>query len=233
MFDWVSSAYEGTKKAIGGVGKVAGDAKAVASALGTVLLETHDPPKIVSRFIEALPAVAPLADKKADAIAIGTLGEAGAVIFAGSGAEMLYVRPKDGKPARLQVSALSATSAKANLAVGTRAFLHCFYGDPDALLSSPGRSGGEAGILIASFGAFRVQQPEGATTPAPVGWATGLGAGIGIGVPLLSELGTFEIKPEPKLTVFLTPEETATIEAHLSASPDRSAMRALANKLAS
>ncbi len=228
---WFTTKFERGKDQLSRARHLAGDAKGIATGLTRVLSETNDPAKVVARFLEALPIAVPLIDRHSDAVVIGTLGEAGAGLFAGRGVELLYVRAQGDRPARLRVSSLTSGAARADASVNTRTFVHSIYGDADAIAGSTRRVGGEAGISMASVGAFRLKVPKDVSASSPSGWSATLGVGVGVGIPILCKLNAFGVFDQPKVTVFLSEEETARIEALLAGSPDRARLRKLAQRL--
>lgn len=226
------------------VGKMAGEAldsvksevqnvMAITTSLAKVHEDVADPPKVVERFLASIPAVRRFLDAKADAIAIGYLGEGGAGLVGAIGAEILYVREQGDRPARLRVSRVTGQLARLNIGAATRAYFRCLYGDADAIASATERKGGEvgAGVLIsASVGFFKSEIP-GSAKPVR-GWMGSLGAGGGFGIPLLSDSALYQLKENPIASIVLTKEQAKSIEEAIAqGAPDRSWLRGVATSL--
>jgi hypothetical protein len=206
---------------------------AIGRSLSTAPEDAHDPAKLTERFLAALPKVRPLVDAKADAISIGYLGELGAGLMVAKGTEVLYIRAKDDQPARMRVSHVSGAFGRIQAGGGARAYFRCMYGDANAIAKTTERNGAEVGLVVASVGFFRGEAPDGQGVVR--GWTGALGAGAGVGIPLLSDSAAFRLNEEPVATVALTAEQAQAIEQALadpkSAAPDRSWLRNVATAL--
>lgn len=222
----------------GSVRAMAANAPAIVKSLKSAHEDAGDRERLVNRFLEALPAIVPQVDRHADAISIGYLGEAGIGFLDAQGTELLYVRPKNGEPARLRVAEVEGLVARVNVGVVTKAFFRCIYGEPGDILKARKRLGTEVGASFASVQFFRAVQPredrpeltreELDNYEAPTlarGWTTTIGGGIGLGLPLVSDASAFRLEEKLADALELTPEQHARIELLLASAPDRSTLR--------
>lgn len=182
--------------------------------------------EIVERFIEAGPLVASQLDARAPAIAIGTLGESGVGVQDVDGVELRYVR---GDTPALVVTKISGRGARLAAGVSRMVYAGCLYGDREVLAAPLSRRGADVGVAIAGFRFFRASTDDGR---AAGGWWVAMMAGLNLGIPILSELGAFELKDQSPFAHPLTSEHVERIERALAEAPDRGWRRAMAESLA-
>lgn len=221
------TAYEKTVEGVNTATKafkaVKNEVTTIVDTLKSARQHAHDPEKLVDSFLSSVPHVQKYVDSKADAVGIGYSGEAVAGYGKVIGAEIVYVRAKGDTPARIRVNDLEGEVGRISIGAGTRAFVRCAYGDPEAIVHASSRTGGELGLLVASAGLFEAKA-EGHEKPVK-GWTAGLGVGGGLGIPLVSDAGWFRISENRVSTIDLTPEAAAKIEEALKQAPDRSWLR--------
>jgi len=181
---------------------------------------------IIHRFIEAAPLVANQLDAQAPAIVIGTLGESGVGLQSVNGVEIRYVR---GERPMLMVCPLTGRGARLSAGVSRIAYAGCLYGDRSILPTALSRRGADVGVAIAGFRFFKATSADGRSVG---GWWVALSAGLNIGVPLLSDLGAFELSDQSIHVHSLSQSDVAKIEEALIDAPDRGWRRAMAESLA-
>src|SRR5262249_35546629 len=147
---------------------------------------------LVSTLRDALevPIVRMLVDRNADAIAIGYSID----VFVGAGGtagrELLYVRAKDGKPARIQVNDLAGWIALPGAGnFSPIAFVRGHYGDPDTISSTSRRHTVALGLYGSSVAVFRQ-----ATEDGP-GWAPFLAGAAAAGIVIGCVFGAVQVVP--------------------------------------
>jgi hypothetical protein len=120
----------------------------------------------------------------------------------------------------------------ARLAAGAArlAYAGSLYGEAPQLAEPLTRRGADVGVALAGFRFFRAVSPE---RRAVAGWWLVISAGLNIGVPILSDLGAFELADASLGEHPLTDAEVARIEAALAAAPDRAWRRGVAQRLLS
>lgn len=192
--------------------------------------DAKDHQRLLSRFLDALPIVSSQLDREADAVIIGYLGEAGAGLQTVRGIEIRYVKKSAEDEALLRVSRIEGRGARLAVGAATSGYAGCMYGLSEIVASSVTRRGADVGVAVAGFGFFSASV-QGARASAG-GWWLSLNAGLNIGVPILSDVGAFELEEIELGSFDLSPEEAARIDAVLAASPDRSWRRGLARRLA-
>jgi hypothetical protein len=185
-----------------------------------------DRPTLVERLIEAAPMIAAQLDARADAVVVGELGEAGVGLQAVRGTELRYVR---GPQPTLVVLHVEGRGARLAVGAARLAYGGCLYGPHAQLLRPLTRRGADVGVALAGFRFFRATTPEN----QPLGgWWLVLSAGLNLGVPILSDLGAFELGDRLAQLHALTPDEVTRIEAALAEAPDRAWRRGMAESLA-
>lgn len=232
-----SSTRDAARSAAERLTKVQQDAETVLAALDRAAKNADDRTTVLAAAAEAFERVGPQLDLLADAVAVGTLQEAGAGVASLQGNELVFV-PADG-PVRAQLRVSRVVGQSARLAVGGQvgAYAAAFYG-PRALMIRPlDRRGADLGLIALSLGFFQVRgqrrpdEPEGSAEPRAAGWLVELAAGVALGIPLISDLSAFELE-EVVLTAYsLTEAEAEPFEAALARAPDRGQRRRVARLL--
>lgn len=181
---------------------------------------------LMERFIRALSGLEGQLDREATAIAIGFLRGGGAGIAQMAGTEIFYLRPDGPVRGQLRVSAISGQVARLAVGASTGAYAACLYGDRDVLSRPTKRRGADAGILVASIGFFRVEAHR--ADRGASGWMVGLGAGVGLGVPILSDLSGFQLSESVQGSFPLDERAATRIEEVVVKAPDRGVRRRIA-----
>lgn len=214
-----------------GAKQKAQDAAATAQTLIASIVsapnELDDPQALARRFLQALESVKPQIDKEAGAIAIGFLMGGGAGVAGMSGTELYYLRADGPLQAQLRVSQVSGREARLSVAASTGAYVACFYGPREVLARPARRRGADAELLVASLGLLRLD----AGGKKACGWMVGLAAGVGLGIPILSNFSAFEFEEQPIGGVKLSSSESRAIEALIEGAQDRSWRRRAARAL--
>ncbi|MEM7677586.1 MAG: hypothetical protein AAF449_16425 [Myxococcota bacterium] len=203
-------------------------AKTVITNLAAAPAELEDEGALVQRFSDALQPLSGQLDREANAIAIGYLGRSGIGVAEMTGTEMFYLRSDGPVRAQLRVSAMSGRAARLAAGASTGAYLACFYGPRDALSRPLHRRGGDVGVMIASIGFFKATAGGNRTAQ---GWMVGLSAGVGLGIPILSDLVAFELEDTPQGGFALDKSRSSSIEEMIASAPDRLRRRQLAQRL--
>lgn len=185
-----------------------------------------EPTSLVELFVEAAPLVASQLDARADAVVIGELGEAGVGVQAVGGTEIRYVR---GAAPALVILRIDGRGARLALGAARMAYAGCLYGEPGVLAEGLSRRGADVGVALAGFRFFRATTADARVAG---GWWLVLSAGFNLGVPILSDLGAFELGDRVEQSHPLTPDDVARIEAALAPAPDRAWRRAMAASVA-
>lgn len=184
---------------------------------------SDDADALARRFDEALETLGPQLDQACQAVSVGVIRRAGAGISHLTGQALTYVRPEGPIRAQIRYSELGGRVAALSLGTSAGGFAACLYGPRATLLEPLAYRGADAGLFLASAGLFRATGPTGAT--AASGWLIGVGAGVGLGIPILSELSGFEWQ-EYRRSVHAIPTPTSRpIESRIEASPDRRVRR--------
>ncbi|MEL7369184.1 MAG: hypothetical protein AAFN74_09755 [Myxococcota bacterium] len=202
-------------------------ARTVITNLAAAPAELEDEGALVQRFSDALQPLSGQLDREANAIAIGYLGRSGIGVAEMTGTEMFYLRPDGPVRAQLRVSAMRGRAARLAVGASTGAYLACFYGPRDALSRPLHRRGGDVGVMIASIGFFRATAGERVAR----GWMVGLSAGVGLGIPILSDFVAFELEDTPQGGFALDKHRSEAIEEIIASAPDRVRRRQLAQRL--
>jgi hypothetical protein len=204
---------------------VRGETQVLLGSLAGAEADVARPARLVERLVAVLPRIAGQLDARADAFAVGHLGEVGAGIGGAEGVEILYVRGRGPHPARLRLSRTRGLTARLSVGVTRRAYGRCFYGPPDAIASAVTRQGLELGYL-AAVQVCTAHAPEGG--PTVHGWTASIGMAVGAGVPVVQESSVFSLTEEPLVSVLLDAAQVAAIEGALAGAHDRSLLRAVA-----
>ena len=204
-------------------------AKSLMELLAKAPEELDTPPILIERFTALLPSLSGQLDREADAVALGYLRGAGAGVAEVAGTEVLYLRGEGPIRGHLRVSSLAGKVARLSIGASTAAYAACLYGQRAALARPGRRRGADAGVLVASLGFFRVMSTRGDRLAS--GWMAGLGAGVGLGIPILSDLSAFELADETIGALQLERKDSDEIEDALMDAPDRTWRRKLARKL--
>lgn len=202
-------------------------ARKLISSLGNAPHDLDDPLALAARFVEALEAVEGQLDSRAEAVAIGYLGGGGAGVVGMSGTEVFYLRPDGPLQAHLRVSQVTGREARLSIAASTGAYVACFYGLREVLARPARRRGVDAEVLVASLGFLRLE----ANDKRAGGWMAGLSAGLGLGVPIVSNFAAFDLEEQPIGGVKLSTEQSRPIEEIIAGSSDRSWRRRIAKAL--
>lgn len=199
------------------------------SAAKWVLLfqQVHEDPDdadaLARRFDEALETIGPQLDRACRAVSVGVIRRAGAGVSHLSGQALTYVRPEGPIRAQIRYSELSGRVAALSLGTSAGGFAACLYGERATLLDPLTYRGADAGLFLASIGVFRATGPSG--TERAHGWLLGIGAGVGLGVPLVSEVSGFEWSEFRRSAQALSTAQSRPLEARLEAAPDRKVRR--------
>ena len=182
----------------------------------------------------AFSIIAAQLDSDADAIAIGQLREAGAGIASVQGTELLFI-PADG-PVRAQLRISRVIGQCARLAVGGQvsAYAAVYYGDRDSLLLPLQRRGADVGVLIASMGFFRAQNKKKSQQQqldTVTGWMVELGAGISLGIPIISDFSAFDSEEIQVVSYPLEREQNELLDCYRQQAPSRPGRKQLAKLL--
>ena len=190
---------------------------------------SDDADALARRFDEALETLGPQLDRACHAVSVGVIRRAGAGISHLTGQALTYVRPDGPIRAQIRYSELGGRVAALSLGTSAGGFAACLYGERPTLLEPLSYRGADAGLFLASAGLFRATGPEG-TKPAS-GWLIGVGAGVGLGIPILSELSGFEWQEYRRSVHAVSTPQSRPIEARIDASPDRKVRRRAAQLL--
>jgi len=188
-----------------------------------------DAEALALRLDEALETLGPQLDRHCNAIAVGLVRRAGAGLSHLSGQSLTFVRP-DG-PIRAQIRYSELSGRTAALALGTSAggFAACLYGPRASLLDPLTYRGADAGLFMASIGVFRAAPKSGGDRAS--GWLLGVGAGVGLGIPVISDLSGFEWEELAPTAHSLPTAISRPIETRIDGSPDRKVRRRAAMAL--
>lgn len=203
-------------------------ARKLIGTLNTAATDAKQRDRFVQDVVARMKDVAPQMDAKAGALGFGYLAEAGAGVAGTTGTEILFVRPADGDPGLLKVSRIEGKSARLALGASSSAYAVSLYGEPLLLRSTTKRRGADVEILIASIGFFRVTSGLADAEQRAGGWLVSLGAGLNIGIPILSDVTAFELEEQVIHKITLTDDEVRAMEEALAAAPDRSTRRKIA-----
>ncbi|MBX2810607.1 MAG: hypothetical protein KTR25_02305 [Myxococcales bacterium] len=187
--------------------------------------------RVIHLATQAFELAGPYLDLLADAVAVGSVQEAGVGLASLQGTELYFV-PPDG-PVRAQLRVHRMVGQTARLAVGGQVgtYVAALYGSRDLLVRNMHRRGADLGLIALSLGFFRATAME-STLHHAGGWLVELAAGLSFGIPILSDMSTFELE-EISLSIYsLENEESAAIEEAIAQAPDRSMRRAVARRLA-
>lgn len=206
-------------------------ARKLIGTLNTAATDAQDRDRFVRNVTERMKDVAPQTDGKAAALGFGYLAEAGAGVASTTGTEILFVRPAGGDPGLLKVSRIEGKSARLALGASSSAYAVSLYGEPLVLRSGGKRRGADVEILVASIGFFRVTSALADNEHRASGWLVGLGAGLNIGVPILSDVTAFELSEQILHKITLTDAEVQAMEEALAEAPDRTTRRKIARAL--
>jgi len=189
--------------------------------------DLDDPNRLAARFLDALQSMEGQLDRQANAVAIGFLKGGGAGVAGMSGTEVYYLRPDGPLQAHLRVSQVVGREARLSVAASTGAYVACFYGPREVLARPARRRGADAELFVASLGLLRLD----ANGKKACGWMAGVGAGLGLGIPILSNFSAFEFEEQPLGGVKLSSAQSKAIEAVIEAADDRSWRRRVAKAL--
>lgn len=201
----------------------------IAGAIDAAESHPQDREVVLAAAARAFESVGSQLDMLADAVGIGSLREAGAGLTSLQGTEIIYV-PADG-PVRAQLRVSRLAGQAARLALGGQVGAHIvgYYGPRAAVVRPMSRRGGDLGLIALSLGFFRGLPERGGG--AIGGWLMELSAGVGLGIPVLSDLSGFELEEIPLATYSLTEAEAEPFDAALAAAPDRPHRRGIARML--
>lgn len=211
--------------------KMGATAKKLGATLNTAATDCQDRDAFVQKITGLMPDVAVQFDQKAQAIGFGYLAEAGAGVAGVTGIEVLYVRPADGEKALLKVARIEGKSARLAVGASSNAYAVSLYGEPVVLKSATKRRGADVEVLVASIGFFSITSAMAAPGQRAGGWLVGIGAGLNIGIPILSDLTAFEIEEQIIEKITLTDEEVRELEEAVKEAPDRSTRRKIAKAI--
>lgn len=205
-------------------------AEEVLGRLKRALEEPDDRTAVVDAFCDALAACAVLVDREADAVSIGEVRAAGLGVHTLTGSEVRWVRG-GAVPAHLVVGRWKGRAVRLSFEASAAAYVACSYGAGPLLRRPLLRRGADAQLVVASASLF-VATAEG-TDGRAAGWLGGLNAGLGMGVPVLSELAVFQAREEAVSSFPLAAADARRIAGHLDNATDRSRLRGMARRLIS
>ncbi len=212
--------------------KMSATAKKLVATLNTAATDCKDRDAFIKHLAtNVLPDVAGQMDAKARALGIGYLAEAGAGVAGVTGVEVMYVRPHENERGMLKVARMEGRSARLAIGASSNAYAICLYGEPVVLKSATKRRGADVEVLVASIGFFSVTSAMAAPDQRAGGWLAGIGAGLNIGIPILSDLTAFEIEEQIIEKFTLTDAEVKDLEDAVQAAPDRSTRRKIAKAI--
>ncbi len=203
-------------------------ARIVITTLASAADDLQEEDALTMHFKKALEPLASQLDRQANAVAIGYLAQRGIGISEVTGTEIFYVRPDGPVRAQLRVNSMSGRTARLALGASTGAYVSCLYGPRDALSRPTQRRGGDVGVLVASIGFFRATA---AGDRVARGWMVSLSAGLGLGIPILSDLTAFELDEHLQGGFSLDKSASEDIEAIIQQAPDRLRRRQLTMSL--
>ncbi len=205
----------------------AATAQKLIASLGNAQGDLDNPEALAQRFLEALQSVDGQIDQGANAVAIGYLSGGGAGIAGMAGTEIFYLRPDGPVQAHLRVNQVTGKYARLSVGASTGAYVACFYGPREVLGRPARRRGADAELLVASLGFLKLDAGD----KRACGWMAGLAAGVGLGIPILSNFGAFEFEEQPMGGVKLSTSESQPIEDIINHATDRNWRRRIARAL--
>lgn len=206
------------------------EAETLLAALEKAQVSPEDRDVVVLSAVQAFEKAGPHLDLLADAFVVGSIQEAGAGLASVQGGALVFV-PPDG-PVRGQLRVSRFVGQAARLAVGGHlgAYVAALYAPRDLVVRPLQWRGAGLGLVALSLGFFRATGPEPGAEAAG-GWLLELSAGVGLGIPLVSDLSAFELEEVDLAAYSLSADESAKIESALSQAPDRAARRRVARML--
>ena len=225
---------EGTRNAAKETGQrlehIQKEAKLLLTALEDAVQAADDRETVLNAATIVFERAGAHVDLHSDAIAVGSIREAGVGLAALQGSELYFV-PPDG-PVRAQLRVNRIVGQAARLAVGGQlgAYVASFYGSRDLVARPLDRKGADLGLIALSLGFFQATAREVQDHHA-AGWLLELAAGAAFGIPILSDLSAFELEEVTLATYSLEPSESAPIEEALARAPDLALRRKVARLL--
>lgn len=189
------------------------------------------PQRLVVPLAHALEGVCGQLDGEARAVAVGLFRQSGVGRSQVDGSRITYVRPEGPARGQIRLGDVFGTSTALSAGVAATGFAACLYGERTALMEPLRWRGGDAGVLVASVGFFRADfEPVRPHVDTPVGWSIGVELGLGLGLPILSEIGGFDVR-ERVVGSGMISREAEPLEQVLSRAPDRRWLRSGALRL--
>jgi hypothetical protein len=226
--DGAKAQVQGAARAVQAKASEAGVvAQKLISVLGNAPADLDDPAALAMRFHDALSSVEGQLDREAQAVALGFFKGAGAGVTGLSGTEVFYVRPDGPVQASMRVSQVVGREARVAVGASSAAYVACFYGPREVLARPARRRGADVEVFVASLGFLRLE----ANDKKACGWMAGIAAGLGLGLPIISNFGAFEFEEKPIGGVKLVPALAAPIEKLINGAEDRSWRRRIAQAL--
>lgn len=189
-----------------------------------------DPTRIIHPLAATLESLRRQLDREAQAIVVALVRESGVGRADVDGSRITYVRPEGPARGQIRVSDVYGTAAALAAGVAASGFAACLYGERTSLMEPLRWRGADAGVLVTSIGFFRADfEPAREHLDTPVGWSVGIELGVGLGVPILSEIGTFDLH-ERVVGSSLVAREASPLEDVLRNAPDRRLLRLAAQR---
>ncbi|MCA9548487.1 MAG: hypothetical protein KC933_00540 [Myxococcales bacterium] len=216
-----------TQKLQGKAAEAAATAQKLVASLANAPADLDNPTALAMRLLEALESVKGQLDREAQAVALGYFKGAGAGVTGLSGTEIFYVRPDGPMQASLRVSQVVGREARLSVGASAEAYVACLYGPREVLARPARRRGADVEALVASLAFLRLE----ANDKKACGYMAGISAGLGLGLPILSNFGAFEFEEQPIGGVKLSAEISAPLEKLIKEAEDRSWRRRIAQAL--
>jgi hypothetical protein len=204
--------------------------KRIVAALNTAAVDAKDRDRFVASAVDLMKDIASQTDAKAAAVGVGYVAEAGAGVAGTTGIEVRYVKRAKGA-GMLLVSRIEGRSLRLAIGATTNAYVISAYGEPLILRGATQRRGADVEVIVASIGFFSMTSALTSEKEKASGWMAGLGAGLSIGIPILSDLTAFELEEAILEKIVLTDGESDAFDAALAEAPDRAMRRKIAEAL--
>ncbi|MBK8013846.1 MAG: hypothetical protein IPK13_21160 [Deltaproteobacteria bacterium] len=205
-------------------------AKSVMASIRT-MSTASDRKKLVDAFVAAIEPLVGGLDRRGDAFSVGYSAELSALAGALKGSEFLYIRGRDGVPARLVIHRSRGAAARPLVGMATHLYTRVYYGSPEGIrhagirrIVDVGAGVGMAGVSVAGFTA---STPDGAGV---TGSAKSINGFFGMGLPLLQESAVAAVQEKSEHAIDLTPAEEKAIEGAIAAAPDAARTRAMVDR---
>ena len=207
-------------------------AKVVASSIRK-MSTTTDRKALVDAFVSGMQPLVGYLDRRGDAFSVGYSGEVTALAGGLKGSEFLYIRGRDGVPARLVVNRSRGAGGRPFVGFASHIYTRVYYGTPERIRQAGVRRivdlGAGVGMAGVSKAGFTANTPDGVGV---AGSATSLNLFFGPGLPGFNESAVAVMHERAERSIDLTPEEVQVIESALARAPDAHRTRALVDRAA-